>query len=165
MKFKYEEMREFEFLKTASQPNIDADQPNVPLLRKHVEWVKEQARLDLDQRYEHDVFWNQGSWGVVSNVTRDEQNQVMTCQTGCCFAGNVAIHSDVTIIMCQEAPVYMMGVRTKDGELYTIETYAALQLGLNYANDDDIGLFAAENGVEEIEGMARVIAERAGETL
>lgn len=73
---------------------------NVPLLRKGLEWVEEQAALPVTRRR-----WNQGSYVVpwrrwlLSQVSaaeyhkavfQSETGALFDCGTACCFAGYIA---------------------------------------------------------------------------
>lgn len=163
MKFKAEIMDDNKFSEVAiGVRNLfpSNEHPNLALLRKEVAWVKEQAE-DFD-RWNKDLYWQQTDWGWADDAEIDSEG-VMTCNTACCLAGNVAITDpEVTIILNEDHNI--IGVRTKDGQVLSVEKFAADKLGLNYHYCDG-ELFDGDNEAKDIERVANRIAERVGETL
>lgn len=125
--------------------------PNIPLLRKMVEWAEEQERLtfDRDQRQ-----WAQASWfGKLYRGGRADE----WCNTTCCIAGKVALIEGWEPVFDDDG--YADSV-TLDGETRLVAEIAARTLGLNA--HQAIDLFKSTNTARDV----RIVAERiAGERL
>lgn len=117
---------------------------NVPLLRKAVEWVEEQALLPMHLRE-----WDQAHW----------------CGTRCCVAGWVALHEGWSRTKLES-------VVTKDGRSRTVDEVASKALGLTepqaiglflgtIVEDEDFKVDAWHTATE----VRRVAEEIAGEPL
>ena len=139
---------------------IEADNaptPNVPLLRKVVEWVEAEDNKPYMQRE-----WLQADW--MRRRTTEEQAKGW-CGTACCVAGWVGMHSDVAQPQLVHNPRtgemdYSGMMEYPDGLLVHVEDYAQHVLGLN---DVQAGaLFAGGNGPATIRKLAE---EFAGEAL
>lgn len=151
-------------------------EPNIPLLRKLVEWVEEQAQQPDDMRE-----WRQWIWrGVMTDkilkmggdpnvaiVHYDTPleiveeyfpyaallyKQAVECGTAFCCAGRVASWADERY---QFSSTVMI-----DGEPTHIATYAQRILGLN--GDQAVRLWDSKNSAEDIR---RLCEEFAGEPL
>lgn len=118
---------------------------NVPLLRKAVEWVREQAALPRRQS-----AWYQGNWAIAGEELGRE------CGTAYCVAGYVAQLSGEVVTMGGSWPRLV----DDDGQDLAISEYAQAQLGL--VTDEADALFAAANGLEDVEWVA---SQLAGEEL
>ena len=113
--------------------------PNLPELRKAMEWVEEQAALP-----EEDSQWFQGDyvrWG--SSIGR-------TCTSAYCVAGFVA---------SQRLSHYEMIVMGPDA----VDRLATEVLGLTQRERS--ALFNGSNDLREVRRVATAIAYRAGERL
>lgn len=138
--------------------------PNVPLLRKMVEWVEEEA-VNAGLR---DKSWDQSVWvHFVREIARDSlgrftsQSVGQVCRTNCCVAGNVAITMGTLVFKSRLAnePAF---VKDDQGRYWEIEVFAADQLGLNEKEKE---MFAGNNGANSIRAYAEMAADRIGETL
>lgn len=125
--------------------------PNVPYLRKMVEWVEEQDALTFDSGERE---WNQGTW---FRKKVGKWAGVEWCRTTCCVAGHVSLLEGWTPIFDQDG--YVESVE-KEGEVELVAKVAADALGLDAPQA--IRLFNAVNSAPVI----RMIAEEiAGERL
>lgn len=112
--------------------------PNIPLLRKAVEWAEAEAAKEDQEQSE----WDQLYWRDVG---------FRACGTTYCIAGYVCEVS---------GEEWTSGVTTANG---AVPRVAADLLGLG--QDDAWALFDAENSIERVREVAERIAERAGERL
>lgn len=119
---------------------------NVPLLRKAVEWVEEQAALPVETR-----TWFQGDWVVTEARRLRDHGHSAGCGTSYCVAGWVASQAYPELADSQSALV-------GDEVLYTSEVAAEL-LGLT---SYDHTLFWGGNSAADIR---RIAEELAGEKL
>lgn len=128
----------------------DGKTPNVPLLRKAVEWVEAQDALE---RLGEDSEWYQGSW-----ITTDWSNG-QACGTAYCVAGHVGAFLDERFRDADWAE--LKGEADGDHVDYVhVSNFAQHALGLNDAQASD--LFSATNSAARV----RAVAERiAGEAL
>jgi hypothetical protein len=117
--------------------------PDIPLLRKHMDWVLEQAQL------ENNGEWEQRAWAMK-----------IDCGTARCIAGNV-VAMDGGEFRFNE--VGMTDYAIIDGGPRTIRDYAQKRLGLT--NEQASHLFMCDNTVEDIVRIAGEIAEAAGDRL
>lgn len=119
--------------------------PNIPLLRKAVEWAAAEAQKPPEQRE-----WNQGTWA-----------EPTACGTAYCVAGYVAITA-------------MPGAREVASTYGDYDLYVgdkrwrwdeAAQGLLGITGDEADDLFAAGNTITDVRRVAEEIAARAGERL
>lgn len=137
-----------------TNPNVD-----IPLLRKHVEWVEEEAAKPWADR-----VWAQDYWIIPSEeaypssaeinrgecIGTEERNFCGTCY---CLAGNIAAQDGYR--------VYAGGMarNPETNETVDPETYAREKLGINY--DEAERLFDGENSAEDIRRIAEeIVGER-----
>lgn len=126
--------------------------PNIPLLRKMVEWAEEQEALTYNA--DGGRVWDQALW--FGMVTGRRQGQDW-CRTTCCIAGQVALLDGWEPVFDDDG--YADSV-TLDGETRLVAEVAARTLGLNAPQAID--LFRSTNSAATI----RIVAERiAGERL
>lgn len=107
----------------------ETDEVNVPLLRKAVEWVEEQDKLDAD-----DCMWSQELWRWSKG----------DCGTTFCVAGYVA---------------QLVEPRYADRDYVNdvhISTRGQRALGLS--DEDAAHLFCADNTAEDVRAIAEHIA-------
>ena len=152
---------------------------NVPLLRKMVDWVKEQSTLAEDDR-----DWNQEAWAFrhhldqikldqdwikldqdwikVLNAKRDVLDPM--CGTSVCVAGKIALDAGWDFDFGDGDVSGRVAEWAKKGDEYQrIEHIAMRELGINDAQADY--LFGSDNEAEDIEQIAEEFAEAAGERL
>lgn len=124
-------------------------EPNVPLLRKMVEWVEEQATLTEGRE------WNQ-TWFVLHDMGVQwvvGEGEVAFCDTAYCVAGKVAV--DAGWVAKDDS-----GYVHKDGVTRRASDVAAEILGIPdwYAVDEDYDrpehLFDGGNSAEDIRRLA-----------
>lgn len=117
---------------------------NIPLLRKAVEWVEEQDKLDIKVRE-----WMQNIVIVPESVRISTYGHEQGCGTAYCVAGYVAQLTDER---------FRVGVHTGDAI-----NVAQAALGLSdYCVDNGCsGLFQANNTAEDIRRIAEDIAGEA----
>ena len=130
--------------------------PNIPLLRKMVEWVEEQAQLTENRE------WYQADWIVApSEYSWLEDEAENWCGTACCVAGKVAL-------MDGWKPAFHSGLGlastvTKDGEHREVREVAAELLGIpDFPDYGGHPLFDGNNTAADIR---RIAEEIAGEPL
>lgn len=148
--------------------------PDVPLLRKVVEWVEEQNKLP-----EIDRTWLQRTWRAaseyyalhlamtLSNVSPDECRQIAStlephCGTAYCAAGYVAHLDGVLSDDCTSSSYIVMPNHPdadEDGEI-SISTYAQERLGLT---DNQATLMF--NGANTAADVRKYAEAAAGESL
>lgn len=124
--------------------STELPQPNIPLLRKAVEWAEAEAA-----KTDGTGLWNQGDW--ISKTT---------CGTSYCIAGYA-----VTLAY---GPVEVSegdGILRLPGEQRWLdwESFGAKTLGLTY--DEAGNLFDGNNSIADVRRAAEEIAARAGERL
>ena len=131
-------------------------EPNIPLLRKEVEWVENQEELrkrDFEEFHSQDHRWSQETW-----------MEVTMCGTACCVAGNVAMHEG-EIIQSIDNYGNIVGTYAYDevaDEYSEISNFAQLKLGINHK---ERAMFTGDNKAADIRRYAEQAAERVGETL
>ena len=128
--------------------------PNIPLLRKTVEWVEAQAKLAEEKRE-----WNQGSWYVedpaIIAAKQDINDPV--CGTAMCFAGKVAHDAGwIPIFDDSNGELRYASEATKGGKFAEIERIAIDELGIDIDQAED--LFSVYNDAERIRTIAEEIA-------
>lgn len=141
-------------LATTLPPMSDTITPNVPYLRKVVEWVEAEAKRTEDRE------WYQATWLVPGKeAATDFSQQVDFCDTACCVAGKVALlegwtpetyHDNIS-----EGSRFTSNV-LKGGEKRHVGHVASDALGLTDSEADR--LFMASNTVEDIRAIAEEIA-------
>jgi hypothetical protein len=131
---------------------------NTPLLRKAVEWVEEQAALDVSARQ-----WRQSSW-IAPAVTFDEVavnddhefyqafTVEPTCRTKACVAGKLVLDAGYTRF--RRVDWSIDSVMTENG-WEQIPVVARRLLG---AENFDGGLFDLSNTAEDVRRIAEDIA-------
>ena len=119
---------------------------DLPLFRKTLEWVRDEAARPIDERE-----WYQGSWTVAGELIG------RSCGTAYCFAGYVTHLAGYTIETGTESIV------VTDRGRETIPVVADRLLGLTNAESDD--LYMSSNSLAAIEIMAEAIVKRRGLAL
>lgn len=125
-------------------------EPNVPLLRKVVEWVEWQDKLD---QKDPERTWNQLVWAAYGESVE------MECGTAYCVAGMVVQNAGYKFSMDPDHPF-----RDAEGcfdpaepkKIYPISIMAAKILGLAEYEAQD--LFQAQNSATDIRRTAELIA-------
>lgn len=115
--------------------------PDLPLLRKAVDWAGEQANLPPHQRE-----WDQMVWRDVSS-----------CDTAYCIAGYT------TDVLLDMQPFLFSMVINEHGQRESVATAAQLALGLT--DDEANALFNQDNDITTVRAVADAICQRAGERL
>lgn len=123
--------------------NYPTPTPNVPLLRKMVEWVEEQAALPSKKR-----SWHQGVWTAIKGH-RDFKKS-WSCDTAMCLAGKVAMDDG----WLPDLNLFGDGWVEKDGVRQPVWWVADKLLGL----DDGHELYDGENNAADIRRIAEHIA-------
>lgn len=117
--------------------------PNIPLLRKIVEWVEEQDALPEAVRE-----WDQASWY--------QEHGEFSCGTTMCVAGKVVIDAGWKPVDVDEDEDGTTSECTKDGQQSLIQDVAADLLGID--EDDAYSLFHLTNTAQDIRQRAERIA-------
>jgi hypothetical protein len=132
--------------KGTSVINEELPAPNIPLLRKAVEWAEAEAAKPHPQ----ERLWDQSSYAQPSN-----------CGTAYCIAGYAVING----VPGAEAEVNGWGdyYLRVNGEIAHWGTEGCEVLGLTYEEGD--ALFADDNDIQRVREVAEQIAARAGERL
>jgi hypothetical protein len=146
------------------------DTPDIGMLRKEVDWVKEQNKIPFETRERE---WYQGNWwrsslnkantilhkkllrGEIKDTTdynQALQEEAKHCGTYACVAGHIALQYD---------PDYTGGEVNNNG--VAVERVAREALGINSAEANL--LFHGSNSADKIERVAQDIARRAGDRL
>jgi hypothetical protein len=120
------------------------ERPNIPLLRKAVEWVEEQDKLETNRE------WYQGGWFERSLGERSGGDHF--CDTAYCLAGWVALQAGWTPVFETDSTSLV----ERNGVIAITEAVAARELGLD--SMPAMWLFAASNSAERIRYMAERIA-------
>ena len=131
---------------------IEVPQPNIPLLRKAVEWAEAEAA-----KTDGAGLWNQAAYAFATD-----------CGTAFCIAGWTVVNaSDVTVQPSPtgygEQPGELVSVVHPDGTSVYWEHEAGALLGLT--EQEAWALFCPENDIEQIRHLSQQIAARAGERL
>lgn len=151
--------------------NTTVSEPNIPMLRKYVEWVEEQDALPVFQRE-----WEQGTWALSPEAIKREgkvlqrrkeeghsfygyrhrlleRYEANVCGTAYCVAGRIT--ADTYGPCDEEGEFYDQNGNEVDPSVYAREV-----LGLSWPQAET--LFDADNSAADI----RRLAERyAGERL
>lgn len=122
-------------------------EPNVPLLRKMVEWVEEQDALPEEKE------WYQGTWFF----TKFHPEEAEWCDSAMCVAGKVAVDDGW---VPRVVPPHFTGEVIKGEKRENVWVVAAWLLGLEMEVADV--LF---NGDNEAHDIRRIAEEIAGERL
>lgn len=69
-------------------------EPNVPLLRKVVEWVEEQDRLPKSERVWNQIFWCGTTYCIAGKLALDDGWQVLDSQSNTVHKGGLAAWPD-----------------------------------------------------------------------
>lgn len=135
--------------------------PNLPLLRKV-----------LDHIDAHPEEWEQTSWGArllieeayAAGVTLKQAKDTQ-CQTVGCIAYHAAVLSGADPIWDEYSGrvASVVEVRTPEGHVQDLVEYAQEVLGLGY--ETRRLLFNGSNTRAHVQGVAELIAKRAGEKL
>lgn len=126
--------------------------PDIPLLRKAVEWVEEQDKRPFDQRE-----WDQNAW---------KRRPQAGCGTAYCVAGYIAEVVDGKKMVQHDCVDMDEGTtldqrrRGFDPDLVHVSNYARWRLGLTQAQANS--LFAGSNTAADIRRLAE---DFAGERL
>jgi hypothetical protein len=130
--------------------NTDLPTPNIPLLRKAVEWAEAEAA-----KTDGTCQWDQGSW-----MERREG----ACGTSYCIAGyTVAVAGHEVGAVASLCPDGCCATLTVNGEAASWTATGASLLGL--PEGDAHRLFNADNTIDVVRDIAEEIAARAGERL
>lgn len=135
-------------------------EPNIPLLRKAVEWVETESQKDARVRE-----WDQTHW----IFNRSPQARKMgACGTVYCVAGYVAHLEGLTKVRAGEEWLDPEAVRQRFDmtslSLGVVMAEVAKRL-LGITDEEADALFNGKNDVYRIREIADAIAERAGEQL
>lgn len=122
--------------------------PNVPLLRKMVEWAEEQEGLTFNAGGQR--VWDQALWFGQVTGRRGAQDW---CRTTACIAGQVALIEGWTPVFDDDG--YADTVEL-DGERRLVAEVAARTLGLDAAQA--IRLFRSTNDAATVRMVAEEIA-------
>lgn len=131
----------------------DLPVPNIPLLRKAVEWAEAEAA-----KTDGTCMWNQAVYAMNTD-----------CGTAFCIAGwtvaAAAVDAKVTAYPTGygSQPGELMMAANPDGTPVNWERKAASLLGLT--NGEAWELFGVENDIERVRELAEQIAARVGERL
>lgn len=117
---------------------------DIPLLRKHLEWVEEQSKLPSKES-----SWRQSLW-----YTSQVEDGV-TCGSFRCFAGNVAYEAGAEFIQPLGHSI-VHSLLTPDGKEELVSDFAAKRLGIN--SFAETALFDSRNGVVGIRQICEAIA-------
>lgn len=120
--------------------------PNIPLIRKYVEWVEAQEKL------QHGRQWYQGNWFLdITKEIQEDGFEQWSCGTACCVAGKV--------VMDHGWLPYSESYVEKDGEKRIVWILAAELLGIDH--DDADRLFDGDNDARRIREIAEeIVGER-----
>lgn len=127
--------------------------PDIPLLRKAVEWAEaENAKPLAECRWFQELYRVKGD-----SIARD-------CGTAYCIAGYVA-----EISGCQWHPELFEFLLPEDGEWAppsgTVGVHSRARRLLGLAHEEAHDLFESGNTIEDVRRIAEQIAARAGERL
>lgn len=118
--------------------------PNIPLLRKVVEWVEEQEGRTEGRE------WYQGDWIALAEELREEEEELGGegwCDTVFCVAGKVALDAGWK-------PAEEWGRVTRRGQIRPVDEVAEELLGLSKSHP----LFFSGNTASDIRHIAESIA-------
>lgn len=123
--------------------------PNIPLLRKAVEWAEAEALKDPTESE-----WIQDFWRTTPQDYTETYGETR-CGTAYCIAGYMCQISGLSWVTSDDVLV--------DGEPTFAGTVAARLLGLPWERARD--LFQGYNTIEDVRRIANEIAAEAGERL
>ena len=130
---------------------------NVPLFRKTVEWVEEQAQLAVKDRR-----WYQPAYVQMNILAAQEDLNDPLCGTAMCFAGKIAIDAGwkpVLISVDSANGIVEADTAEKDGVTRDIDIIACDELGIN--EWDLNSLFDGTNDAADIRSIAEgIVGER-----
>lgn len=120
----------------------------IPLLRKGVEWVEEQDKLDPRIRE-----WMQSEWTITRESRVEEHRHPAECGTGRCLAGYLGYQLDQNAFKQD-------WMHPETGEF--VDTYVQRVMDIEASGYDEDGayhdLWAGENTAEDIRRIAEKIA-------
>jgi len=133
---------------------VSIPEPNIPLLRKTLEWAEEQWEV---KKRGHASEWNQMIWVRKSG-----------CGTACCIFGKIAFDNGVVDqqLVVTSAGTHVERIDGPEGYILggqMIRTYAQGQLGL--LSIEAAMLSHGSNNIDDLRKIGNWIAERAGEKL
>lgn len=119
-------------------------EPNIPLLRKMVEWAEEQETLTTGRE------WHQGNW-----FTKEPLGTAfLDCGTSYCLAGKIAL--DAGWKPEWDGTGFITATVVKDGEALFVRDVANELLGLH--EDQTRWLFFYRNNAARVREVAETIA-------
>lgn len=124
----------------------DLPEPNIPLLRKAVEWAEAEAA-----KTDGTCLWNQGVWAASTD-----------CGTAHCIAGYVVMAAHPGNVTVAESEYGDLDLYVDGEEALWGETAQEL-LGLTV--HERVDLFDGANTITDVRLFAEQIAARAGERL
>lgn len=130
---------------------------DIPLLRKGVEWVEDEATKPWSDRVWHQDYWIMSAETAHpsdSELKRGEAERGQTknfCGTCYCFAGNIAAWDGFRVY-----DAFERAKNPETGETVDPDTYATERLGLTYEQAE--ALFDGDNSAEDIRRIAEEIA-------
>lgn len=125
--------------------------PNIPLLRKTVEWVEEQEELlrrvdDGETDVLSLVHWDQETWYEETSI----------CGAVYCFAGKIALDEGWVPTLKQRPDTSFSLLMIKDDEVRQVSQIAADALGISFYQAEP--LFNGGNSAARIREVAEGIA-------
>lgn len=139
-------------LATTLSPMSDTITPNIPYLRKMVEWVESEAKRTEGREWYQETWMSPGQ-----EAEADFNQQIDFCDTACCVAGKVALLEGWRPQTYNGDPNSgFTGNVIKGGETRHASHVARDVLGLTEDQADD--LFEACNTAEDIRAIAEEIA-------
>jgi hypothetical protein len=130
---------------------VNAPQPNLPLLRKAVEWAEAEAA-----KTDGTCMWNQHDWAATS-VDEPE------CGTSFCIAGYAVVAGIPAATLGPPDDTWGVHPLLVDGQEARWGDEGQRVLGLT--DDERYALFDDYNTIERVREVAEQIAARAGERL
>lgn len=120
----------------------------IPLLRKGVEWVEEQDKLDPKIRE-----WMQSEWTITSEFRVSEHGHPVECGTGRCLAGYLGYQIDPAAFKDD-------WVHPETGEYVDTYVQRVMEIDDSGYEEGDIyhDLWAGDNTAEDIRRIAEEIA-------
>jgi hypothetical protein len=136
-------------------------EPNIPLLRKYVEWVEEQAQLPELHREWHQGWWivdveERNRYREATNSSRGQFRDPNVCGTAYCVAGKVVTDAGYKPVYSFTFGTGNIGEVADGEETYGISELASELLGVTY--EDGNRLFASHNTAQDIRKVAEEIA-------
>lgn len=128
--------------------------PNIPLLRKVVEWAESEEQLELDEKRK----WNQAHWFIDYQLSSADEYQI-DCGTAFCIAGYVAIQLEGwRPDMSRDEAVTHNCRDPRTGQVKTIAAVALTALGLDDGERTYHDLFEPYNTAARIREIAEYAA-------